>query len=265
MGAVDSGLLDATFVKSVKEIPYNISVIQISQVFTSTEASAPTPSPSQVNLTSLMSAHGCKVFAESLLGTPAESTFEGTVSGGLTIFCPNDDAVKSFLPKFKNLTADQKQSLLEYHGIPEYMSLSMLKSNNGPINTLATDGNNKFNFVIQNDGPKVTLKTKIVTAKIMSTLKDEDPLAIFVVDKVLIPKELFNTTEAPTPAPSPAPGPAVSKKHKSPPAPPSADAPADGPSVDGDASDQTANVGVRFDGGRFVAVGLSFVIGYLLM
>nr|UKD60030.1 fasciclin-like arabinogalactan protein 7 [Centaurium erythraea] len=264
-GAVDSGLLNASYVKSVKEIPYNISIIQISQILTSPEASAPTPSPSQVNLTSLLSAHGCKVFAETLLGTPAESTFEDTVSGGLTIFCPNDDAMKSFLPKFKNLTADQKQSLLEYHGIPEYMSLSMLKSNNGPINTLATDGNNKFNFVIQNDGPQVTLKTKIVTAKIMSTLKDEDPLAIFVVDKVLIPKELFNTTEAPTPSPAPAPGPAAHKKHKSPPAPPSADAPADGPDGDGDNADQTANVGVRFDGGRFVAVGLSFVIGYLVM
>lgn len=266
-GAVDSGTIDANFVKSVKEIPYNISIIQISKILPSPDAEAPTPGPSQMNLTSIMSAHGCKVFAETLLTSPAEKTYDGNVDGGLTVFCPGDDAMKSFLPKFKNLTADGKQSVLEYHATPVYMSMPMLKSNNGPMNTLATDGANKFAFVIQNDGQEVTLKTKLVTAKIISTLIDEQPLAIYSINKVLLPKELFKAALAPTPAPAPspeadAPSPKHSKKHKSPPAPaaPSdspADSPADGPGADSE--DQTAddNFAVRFSGGRILAGALS--------
>ncbi|KAK9268439.1 hypothetical protein L1049_000189 [Liquidambar formosana] len=258
------GTTTAVFVKSLQEIPYNISVIQISKILPSAEAEAPTPGPSELNLTGLMSAHGCKVFADTLLASDAEKTFQDNIDGGLTVFCPLDDIFKSFSPKYKNLTADQKLSLLEYHGVPVYQSLSMLKSNNGPMNTLATDGANNFDFTVQNNGEEVTLKTKIVTAKITGTLLDEQPVAVYTIDKVLLPKELFNATEAPTPAPAPAPVAEApkAKKHPSPPAP---DSPAAAP--DGDAADQTAdsNGSFRFNGGRFVAVVLSLWLGLLLL
>lgn len=250
----------AKFVKSIAEIPYNISVIQISTILPSDEAEAPTPGPSQMNLTSLMSAKGCKVFAETLLASPAEKTFEDNVDGGVTIFCPRDDAMKKFLPKFKNLTAEGKQSLLEYHGIPIYQSISNLKSNNGDMNTLATDGAKKYAVVIQNDGEDVTIKTKIVTAKITATVVDKLPLAIYSLDKVLLPEELFKAS--PTPAPAPAPeARAESPKHsKSPPAPASpaespADSPADGPN--GDADDLTDSGAVKYNAGASLAAVFS--------
>jgi len=170
----------------------------------------------------------------------------------LTVFCPVDDVFKAFLPKYKNLTASGKTSLLEYHGVPVYLSISTLKSNNGVMNTLATDGAKKYDFTVQNDGEEVTLQTKIVTAKITGTLLDEDPVAIHTINKVLLPKELFKA-EAPTPAPAPSPdeaadAPKSSKKKKK-----AASAPADSadsPSPDGDPADQTAdsNGAVRFDG-----------------
>ncbi|XP_059283494.1 fasciclin-like arabinogalactan protein 1 [Lycium ferocissimum] len=259
------GVPPAKFVKSIDEIPYNISVIQISTILPSNEAEAPTPGPSEMNLTSLMSVHGCKVFAETLLANPAEKTFEDNVDGGLTIFCPGDDAMKSFLPKFKNLTKEGKQSLLEYHGVPIYQSISSLKSNNGGMNTLATDGAKKYAFVVQNDGEDVTLKTKVVTAKITGTLVDEQPLAIFSLDKVLLPKELFK----PAPTPAPAPAPEHSKnKHKSPPAPESpaespADSPADGPSDDSTADED--NGAVKYNGGASIAVVLSIWFAFKLL
>ncbi|KAL3851132.1 hypothetical protein ACJIZ3_013014 [Penstemon smallii] len=259
----NGGVVSATFVKSVEAIPYNISVIQISSILPSSEAEAPAPGPSEANLTALLSAHGCKVFAETLLANPAQQTFESNVESGLTVFCPGDDAMKAFLPKYKNLTADGKQSLLEYHAIPIYQSLPGLKSSNGLTNTLATDGARQFHFTVQNDGTDVTIKTKIVTAKIVNTLIDEQPLAIYELNKVLIPVELFKGALPPAPAPAPvADAPKASKKHKSPPAPAGpSDSPADAP--DGDVADQTAdsNGAVRFDGGRFGAVilGLWFV------
>lgn len=263
-----SGVIHATFVKSVQAIPYNISVIQISNILPSYDAEAPTPAPSHQNLTAIMSSHGCKVFAETLLANPAEKTYEDAVDGGLTIFCPGDDAMKNFLPKYKNLTAAGKQALLEFHGMPVYQSLSGLKSSNGLTNTLATDGASKYDITVQNDGTEVTLKTKLVTAKIIDTIIDEQPLAIYSLNKVLLPEELFKL--APTPAPAPAPeadadAPAPSKKkHKSPPAPAApSDSPADAP--DGDAADQTAdgNGSVGYSGGRFVAVILTLWFVFL--
>ncbi|EEF39596.1 fasciclin-like arabinogalactan protein 1 [Ricinus communis] len=263
----NDGNLGVFFVKSLEEVPYNISIIQISNFLPSDVAAAPTPEPSRMNLTDMMSAHGCKFFADTLLANPeASSTYQDNIDGGLTVFCPLDDPFKAFLPKYKNLTAAGKVSFLEFFGVPIYQSLSMLKSNNGVMNTLATDGANKFDFTVQNDGEDVTLKTKTATAKIIGTLIDEQPLAIYTINKVLLPKELFKA-EAPTPAPAPAPekaadGPKSSKDDTSAPS----DSPADAPSDD-DPADQTADdsAGVRFNGGRFVAKVLSVCLGLLML
>ena len=77
-GAEDNGgSLDSFFVKSVEEVPYNISVIQISKALPSAVAEAPTPGPSELNITGIMSAHGCKVFADTLLANhEAMGTYE---------------------------------------------------------------------------------------------------------------------------------------------------------------------------------------------
>ncbi|KAF8391678.1 hypothetical protein HHK36_023986 [Tetracentron sinense] len=254
-GAEDNGgKLPAVFVKSLEEIPYNISVIQISQILPSAEAEAPTPGPSQLNFTALMAKKGCKVFADLLSASDAENTFEDNLNGGLTVFCPTDGVMKDFMPKYKNLTAAGKTSLLLYHGVPVYQSMAMLKSNNGLMNTLATDGANKYDFTVQNDGEQVTLKTKIVTAKITGTILDEMPLALFTVDKVLLPRELFKGSPTPAPAPAPEADSPKAEKDSSPPEP---------LTPDGEPADQAVsdNGSVRFNGGIFVAVGLSLLLG----
>ncbi|XP_052178973.1 fasciclin-like arabinogalactan protein 2 [Diospyros lotus] len=200
-GAVDNdGQLTSTYVKSVEEMPYNISVIQISHVLTSPQAEAPTAAPGQLNLTTLMAKQGCKEFGDLLKGSEAMDTFNENLDGGLTVFCPSGDALKSFMPKYKNLTAAGKTSVLLYHGVPAYQSMQTLKSSNGLMNTLATDGANKFDFTVQVDGEDVALKTKVVTASVTGTLVDEEPLIIYKIDKVLLPRELFKPA-APAPAP----------------------------------------------------------------
>ncbi|GLT57474.1 hypothetical protein SLA2020_304420 [Shorea laevis] len=255
-GAEDNaGVLDTFFVKELEAIPYNISVIQISKPLPSAAAEAPTPGPSEMNLTDRMSAHGCKVFADTLLSNPeAMGTFQDNTQGGLTVFCPGDDPMKAFLPKYKNLTAAGKTSFLEFFGVPIYQSMAMLKSNNGPTTTLATEGAHKFDITVQDDGEDVTLKTKVNTVKITGTLLDEEPVAIYTLDKVLMPGELFKAAPTPAPAPAPvkaadAPKASKSKKGKAKAAPtPEADSPADSP--DGDLADQTAdeNAARRFEG-----------------
>lgn len=271
----DGGDLSSFFVKSVEEVPYNISIIQISKVLPSETASAPSPAPAEMNLTGIMSAHGCKVFAETLLAnTGASKTYQESVEGGMTVFCPGDDAMKGFLPKYKNLTAPKKEAFLDFLAVPTYYSMAMLKSNNGPMNTLATDGANKFELTVQNDGEKVTLRTRISTVQIVDTLIDEQPLAIYATDKVLLPKELFKASAVEAPAPAPAPegdvadspkpakGKGKGKKKKAAPSPDDdsfgdSDSPAEGP--DGDADDATADEAsaVRILGGTTAGLVVS--------
>ncbi|PKI76860.1 fasciclin-like arabinogalactan protein 2 [Punica granatum] len=236
-GSTETGDLNAMFVKSVDERPYNISVLQISQVLTSPEAEAPTAAPSDLNLTAILTKQGCKAFADLITSSGAGHTFQENIDGGLTVFCPPDSVVNAFMPKYKNLTAAQKASLILYHGVPVYQSLQGMKSSNGVMNTLATDGANKYDFTIQNDGEEVTLKTKVTTATITGTVIDQDPLIVFKVDKVLQPRELFKASEAEE-AEAPAPK-ATKKKKKS---TDDSDAEADSPdaySPDGEPSDLT--------------------------
>ncbi|KAL6144049.1 PREDICTED: fasciclin-like arabinogalactan protein 2 [Fragaria vesca subsp. vesca] len=258
----NDGKLNSFYEKSVQEIPYNISVLQISQVLTSAEAEAPTAGPSDVNLTSILAKQGCKAFSDLLISTGADTTFQNNVDGGLTVFCPTDAVVSAFAPKFKNLTAPQKLALVLYHGIPVYQSLQMLKSNNGVINTLATDKANKYDFTVQNDGEEVSLETKVVTAKITGTVLDQDPLVIYKVNKVLQPKELFKVVKTKA-APSPKKAAAPSEDDADAPSEDDADAPSEDDSADATADDN--GVSGLMKGGNLVVVGLSLCVGVLLI
>uniref|UniRef100_A0A7N0RIT9 FAS1 domain-containing protein n=1 Tax=Kalanchoe fedtschenkoi TaxID=63787 RepID=A0A7N0RIT9_KALFE len=250
----EDGELTATFVKSIKEIPYYISVLQISKILTSQEAEAPVAAPS-LNLTDILNMQGCKAFADLLKATGAEQTFDENVDGGLTVFCPSDAAIRGFASRYKNLTAAKKTSLLLYHGFPVYYSLQMLKSNNGKMNTLATDGKQKYALTVQTDGEDVKLETEVVTATITGTVKDEEPLVVYKIDKVLQPTELFDAGSEPDDEAAPAPK--ASKKAKSKAKGAADDGDAEAPADDSE--DTTAdedNAAAKLSGGKLVATVL---------
>ncbi|KAL2316543.1 hypothetical protein Fmac_030419 [Flemingia macrophylla] len=233
----NDGSLHSFYVKSIQEVPYYISVLQISHAISSADAEAPTAAPSAIDLISIMSKQGCKAFADLLRPSKALPTFNENIDGGLTVFCPSDSAVNGFAPKYKNLTEAQKVSLLLYHGVPVYQSLQGLKSSNGLLNTLATEGPNRYDFTVQTQGEDVSLKTKVNTASIVGTLIDQDPFVAYKIDKVLMPRELFkDTVEAPAESPKPSKKKKPTKKGAD--SSDAADAPADGPSDD--SADQKA-------------------------
>ncbi|KAL8510593.1 hypothetical protein ACS0TY_017425 [Phlomoides rotata] len=173
----------ATFVKSIQEMPYNISVIQISHTLSSPSAEAPTAAPADINLISLLARQGCKSFSGMLTAQGADDVFTESIKEGLIVFCPSDDVVKSFAPSYKNLTAAGKTSLLLYHGVGVYESMDMLRSGAGSRNTLATEGAKKFDFTVKNDGDDVKIVTKLNSATITGTLIDKDPVAVYQMDE----------------------------------------------------------------------------------
>ncbi|CAN0897473.1 Fasciclin-like arabinogalactan protein 2 [Linum grandiflorum] len=249
----------------------NITDLKGGKAVNSVEAEAPASAPS-LNLTAILRKQGCTKFSDLLTSTGAAATFEASVDGGLTVFCPSDAVITSFAPKYKNLTDSQKLSLVLYHGIPVFMPMQMMKSNNGVVNTLATDGASKYDITVQDDGEIVKLKTKVVTATIKGTLKEQDPLIVYKVDKVLQPKELFKAgVDSDDVAPAPAPKGAAKKKGKkgksvAADGPDAAESP-EGDSDDSTAADEDTNGAVGINGGRSMALfmGLSLCMGMVLL
>ncbi len=199
--ARDGSRLDATFVKSVKQELYNLSVVEVSQPVTYFVAEAPAPSPSNVNITAILIKGGCNVFADLISTTGVLQSYQDAINnGGLTLFAPNDGAFKGVTMKLLNkLSLGDKVSVLDFHAVPIYNPLGTLKVSNGPVTTMASN----YALNLSSSGNTVILNTGINKATISCTLLDNDPLAIFTVNKVLEPKDLFATAPTPSKAPSP--------------------------------------------------------------
>ncbi|CAJ1815003.1 unnamed protein product [Sphenostylis stenocarpa] len=236
--------LDSTYTKSVKQIPYNISVIEISEPIIAPGILAAPPPSSEVNITALIEKAGCKTFASLISSNGLVKTFESTADKGLTIFAPNDEAFKARgVPDLSKLTNAEIVSLLQYHATAQYLPVGSLKTTKNAVNTLASNGAGKFEFTVSADGDSVTLHTGVHNSRIANTILDSTPLSIYSVDSVLLPTELFakspspapapEPASAPTPSPAPTPAGAPSPLPASPPAPAGetpAGAPADAPS-----------------------------------
>ncbi|XP_057807432.1 fasciclin-like arabinogalactan protein 10 [Salvia miltiorrhiza] len=247
--------LDSTFTKSVKQFPYNLSVIELSKAIApSAVLAAPAPS---ANLTALLDKAGCKTFASLIVSTGVAKVFASAADKGLTIFAPNDEAFKAAdAPDLSKLTNAEVVSLLQYHALAAYSPVGSLKQAKGRIATLATNGAGKYDLGVKTAGDSVTLDTGVDSSRIASTVLDATPLCIFTVDSLLLPVELFgkapspapgpapetspspSPAEAPTPASSPEPA-AAPSPFKSPPAPPTNSpdgAPSEGPTADSQSS-----------------------------
>ncbi|XP_068342867.1 fasciclin-like arabinogalactan protein 8 [Pyrus communis] len=249
--AAPGSKLDSSYTKSVKQIPYNISVLEISApVIAPGILTAPAPSASDTNITALLDKAGAKKFASLIVSTGVIKTYQSAADKGLTIFAPNDEAFKAKgVPDLSKLTNAELVSILQYHAITGYSPIGSLKTSKAPISTLATNGAGKYDLTVTSAGDQVTLHTGVGSSRVADTVLDATPLAIFTVDNVLLPSELFGKSPSPAPGPAPisapspapvlAPGPASveapSPLAASPPAPPSetpGGAPADAPSAE---------------------------------
>ncbi|KAI3444668.1 hypothetical protein Pfo_030855 [Paulownia fortunei] len=243
--------LDSTFTKSVRQIPYNVSVIEVSKAIApSAILTAPAPSASDVNITALLEKAGCKTFASLIVSTGVLKVYQSAIDKGLTIFAPNDEAFKAAgVPDLSKLTNAEVVSILQYHALASYSPVGTLKQTKGKITTLATNGAGKYDLSVRTAGDSVSLDTGVDSSRIASTVLDSTPLCIFTVDSLLLPVELFGKAPAPAPGPapetSPSPAPAAEAPAPesaaapspilSPPAPPTSSpdgAPSEGPTAD---------------------------------
>lgn len=273
--AVPGSKLDSSYTKSVKQIPYNISVLEISApIIAPGILTAPAPSASDVNITAVLEKAGCKTFLSLINANGVIKTFESARAKGLTIFAPNDEAFKAAgVPDLSKLTNAEIVSLLLYHARAGYSPIGTLKTTKDPIDTLATNGAGKYDLKVTTAGDSVTLHTGVDSSRIADTLLDATPLSIFSVDSVLLPTELFGKSPSPAPAgepvtspspapvlapsPSPAKAKAPSPLGASPPAPPTETplgSPSDAPMAESQNSTTDTNGGTHVKGNAVMAV-----------
>ncbi|KAM6584633.1 hypothetical protein CsatB_011635 [Cannabis sativa] len=213
--AAPGSKLDSTYVKPVKQIPYNISILEISApIIAPGILTAPAPSASDANITALLEKAGCKTFASLIVSSGVIKTYMTAVEKGLTLFAPNDEAFKAAgVPDLSKLTNAELVSVLLYHSLAGYSPKGTLKTTSSPIKTLATNGAGKYELTVSTAGDAVTLHTGVDSSRLADTVTDSTPLVIFTVDNVLLPAELFGKSPSPAPAPepvsSPSPSPAL--------------------------------------------------------
>ncbi|KAK7272128.1 hypothetical protein RJT34_28546 [Clitoria ternatea] len=126
-------------------------------------------------------------------------------SGGLTLFAPEDNAFSKLKAGFLNSLSDrQKVELLQFHTLSSFISISNFDTLTNPVQTQAGDDPKRLQLnVTSYGGNQVSMATGAVNATVRGTVYADNKLAIYEVDKVLLPLDLVLPTpkaKAPSPA-----------------------------------------------------------------
>ncbi|VAH27922.1 unnamed protein product [Triticum turgidum subsp. durum] len=117
-------------------------------------------------------------------------------AGGLTVFCPEDKALSEFEPKFRGLGADDRLAVLLYHGAATTYGRKLFQAFDWvSLSSLATDAatNKSHAITLRDDGDTVWLWPSCGSrawVRVTKTVSEEAPLAVYVVDAVLLPSHL---------------------------------------------------------------------------
>ncbi|OAY51648.1 fasciclin-like arabinogalactan protein 12 [Manihot esculenta] len=174
---------------------------------------APSPGPLDV-VKILGKASHFSVFVRLLKATQVDTELFlqlNNTNNGATIFAPSDGAFSGLRVGTLNSISDgDKIELVKFHIVPLFISTSQFDTVSNPIRTLAGAGN-RFALNVTTGGNLVNITTGLTNTTISGTVYTDSRLAIYQVDRVLLPLDMF-TPKSPSPAPSPAPAPEMPKK-----------------------------------------------------
>ncbi|KAI3523416.1 hypothetical protein L1887_01521 [Cichorium endivia] len=184
-------------------------------ITTTTLAQAPAPAPSgPTNITKILEKAGqfttlMRLFKLTQVGDQINTQLNNS-NQGMTVFAPTDNAFSALKSGTLNSLSDQqKVELLQFHVLPQYLTTSQFQTISNPLRTQAGDSaSNKFPLNITSSGNQVNVTTGVVDTTVANTIYTDGSLAVYQVDKVLLPMDLFGP-------PSPAPAPTPEKKKKS--------------------------------------------------
>ncbi|KAM7498060.1 hypothetical protein LguiA_022474 [Lonicera macranthoides] len=190
--------------------PLSLLLLTLTLTLTHIQAqtpSAPAPAPSgPINITAILEKGSqYTTFIRFLTETQVANQINNQVNTsteGMTVFAPTDNAFTN-LPTgtLNNLTDNQHVQLILYHVLPKYYSLQSLLTVSNPVRTQATgqDGG-VFGLNFTGNGNQVNVSSGIVETFVNNALRQIFPLAVYQVDKVLLPVEFYQA-KAPVAAP----------------------------------------------------------------
>ncbi|CAD6267945.1 unnamed protein product [Miscanthus lutarioriparius] len=172
---------------------------------------APGPSPPpELNLTSILENGGqyttlLRLLNATRITEQITSQLKNSYDG-LTFFAPNDSAFTKLRAGTLNALTDQEQiQLLLYHVLPRYYSLATFQTASNPLHTEASGSGGMYsvNVSTSTTSPLVNVSTGVVDVPISSTLFAHFPFAVYSIDSVLQPPQMFGSSHK---ASAPAPG-----------------------------------------------------------
>ncbi|RZC12721.1 fasciclin-like arabinogalactan protein 12 [Glycine soja] len=136
-------------------------------------------------------------------------------NGGLTILAPDDGAFSELKAGYFNSLGDRQQkALIQYHVLPVYVSSSNFDALSNPVLTLASDSPTGYQLNVTAYGNSVNISTGVVNTTLTGIVYTDKTLAIYHVDKVLIPLD-FSKPKPIAPAPAVAKAPKADKENAS--------------------------------------------------
>ncbi|KAJ4704875.1 Fasciclin-like arabinogalactan protein [Melia azedarach] len=183
-----------------------VFLLHCSKTSAQTPAAAPSGPP---NITAILEKAGqFTSFIRLLENTQQDDQINTQLNSsnqGLTIFAPTDNAFSSLKSGTLNSLSDQqKVQLVQFHILPNSMSMSQFQTASNPLRTQAGNSNDgEFPLNVTTSGNQVNLTTGVNDATVANTIFTGSNLAVYQVDNVLLPLDLFGSSaSAPAPAPS---------------------------------------------------------------
>jgi len=187
---------------------------------TTTTVAQPAPAPgppAPTNITKILEKASqfttlIRLFSITKVGDQINTQLNNS-NQGMTVFAPTDNAFSSLSAGTLNSLSDQqKDELIQFHVIPTFISTSQFQTLSNPLRTQAGDSTTyNFPLNITTSGNQANLTTGVVNATVANTVYTDGSLAVYEVDKVLLPMNLFGPQP---PAAAPAPQPQKDKKKK---------------------------------------------------
>ncbi|KAL1558561.1 Fasciclin-like arabinogalactan protein 11 [Salvia divinorum] len=234
-----------------------LTILFLLQCTTTTLAQAPAPGPAgPTNVTKILEKAGqfttlIRLFKTTQIGDQINTQLNNS-NQGLTIFAPTDNAFAS-LPAgtLNSLSDQQKVSLIQFHILPTYLTTTQFQTVSNPVRTQAGDSaSGAFPLNVTTSGNQVNITTGVNEATVSNTMYTDNQLAVYQVDKVLLPLSLFGTS-SPTPAPT---SPKATKKKA---------AAADSPVAGGDSPDASEAGDRRLHGVLGLGVAVAAMLYHL--
>lgn len=179
---------------------------------------APAPAPHHVNLIELLALEGpYGTFLDYLTRTDVIRTFQSQANatdtdhdqGGVTVFAPQDSAFAAVDgAALSSLTADQLRTLMLCHAAPRYLPISSFAAlaASGPVPTFAPG----CALNVTDAAGRIRVASGWTrAARLVSSVYSTPPVAVYALDRVLLPEQVFPTEPAVAPVPATAPAPAA--------------------------------------------------------